>query len=188
MTLQLLHFILSLAPLNFIDLIMSEATVNGKKFQIEWDGKKPQGLLNGVPFDLDMKSLSEGKSHWLHENKSYNIEIVQLDTETKIATIKVNGNPYTVELKDRYDDLIKSLGMENTGKNKVAVLKAPMPSMVLDILVKEGDTIEKDTPLLILEAMKMENVIKSPTAGNIKKIVAVKGKAVEKNSVLIEFN
>ena len=167
---------------------MYQATVNGKKFQIEWDGKKPQGKLNNVPFEVDMQTISEGKSHWLQDNKSYNVEVVQMDAETKTAIIKVNGHPYTVELKDRYDDLIKSLGMEGAGKNKGAVLKAPMPSMVLDILVKEGDTIEKDTPLLILEAMKMENVIKSPTSGSIKKIVAVKGTAVEKNSVLMEFN
>lgn len=167
---------------------MYQVTVNDKKFQIEWDAKKASGMLNGIPFDMDARKISENKSHWLHENKSYNIEVVSLDTETKTATIKVNGNSYTVELKDRYDDLIKSLGMEGGNKNKVAVLKAPMPSMVLDILVKEGDTIEKDTPLLILEAMKMENVIKSPTSGAIKKIVAVKGTAVEKNAVLIEFS
>ncbi len=166
---------------------MYQATVNGKKFQIEWDGKKSEGILNSNPFTVDIKNIAEGKSHWLHNNKSYNVEVVQLDADTKSVTIKVNGNPYTVDLKDRYDDLIKSLGMESGDKSKVAVLKAPMPSMVLDILVNEGDAIEKDTPLLILEAMKMENVIKSPTAGSIKKIVAVKGNAVEKNAVLIEF-
>lgn len=166
---------------------MYQATVNGKKFEIEWDGKKPEGTLNNSPFKVDIQKIAEGKSHWLHNNKSYNVEVVQLDAETKTVNIKVNGNPYTVELKDRYDDLIKSLGMESGNKNKVAVLKAPMPSMVLDILVKEGDAIEKDTPLLILEAMKMENVIKSPTSGSIKRIVAVKGTAVEKNAVLIEF-
>jgi biotin carboxyl carrier protein len=166
---------------------MYQATVNGKKFQVEWDGKTSEGILNDAPFQVDMQKIAEGKSHWLMNNSSYNVEVVSVDAESKSVIIKVNGTPYTVELKDRYDDLMKSLGMEGGSKNKVSVLKAPMPSMVLDILVKEGDTIEKDTPLLILEAMKMENVIKSPTAGSIKKIVAVKGTAVEKNAVLIEF-
>jgi biotin carboxyl carrier protein len=166
---------------------MYQATVNGKKFQVEWDGKTSQGTLNDAPFQVDMQKISEGKSHWLMNNSSYNVEVVSVDAESKSVIIKVNGTPYTVELKDRYDDLMKSLGMEGGNKSKVSVLKAPMPSMVLDILVKEGDAIEKDTPLLILEAMKMENVIKSPTAGSIKKIVAVKGTAVEKNAVLIEF-
>jgi biotin carboxyl carrier protein len=62
-----------------------------------------------------------------------------------------------------------------------------MPGMVLNILVQAGDTVEKDTPILILEAMKMENVIKSPTQAVVKKVHAIKGVAVEKNAVLIEF-
>jgi biotin carboxyl carrier protein len=58
---------------------------------------------------------------------------------------------------------------------------------VLSILVNEGDTIAKGDSLLVLEAMKMENIIKSPTEGVIKKIHAVKGSAVEKNQILISF-
>jgi biotin carboxyl carrier protein len=62
-----------------------------------------------------------------------------------------------------------------------------MPGMVLNVLVKEGDIVEKDTPILILEAMKMENVIKSAASAVVKKVRAVKGVAVEKNAVLVEF-
>jgi biotin carboxyl carrier protein len=62
-----------------------------------------------------------------------------------------------------------------------------MPGLVLNIMAEEGQSVEKDTPLIILEAMKMENVIKSPAQGVVKKINAIKGQAVEKNAVLIEF-
>lgn len=167
---------------------MYKATTDDKyQFEVELNADKSSGKLNGIPFLIDRREIAAGKSHWIKDDKSYNVELVHLEHESKSATIKVNGHTYNVQLKDRYDDLIKSLGMENSNAHKVASLKAPMPSMVLDILVKEGDSIEKDTPLLILEAMKMENVIKSPTAGSIKKIHAIKGSAVEKNSVLMEF-
>jgi biotin carboxyl carrier protein len=66
-------------------------------------------------------------------------------------------------------------------------VKAPMPGMVLQILVSAEQEVEKDSALLILEAMKMENVIKSPAAGKVKRIAIEKGVAVEKNTVLIEF-
>ncbi len=62
-----------------------------------------------------------------------------------------------------------------------------MPGMVLNILVKEGDEVKKGDTLLILEAMKMENSLKATADGVIKKIVAVKGTAVEKNQILIQF-
>jgi biotin carboxyl carrier protein len=77
--------------------------------------------------------------------------------------------------------------MDNMASKKVLELKAPMPGLVLNIVVKEGDSISKGDALLVLEAMKMENNIKSPTDGIIKKIHAVKGNAVEKNQLLISF-
>ena len=62
-----------------------------------------------------------------------------------------------------------------------------MPGLVLDVMVAEGDTVEAGTPLLILEAMKMENVLKSEGDGTIKSIKITKGEAVEKRQLLIEI-
>jgi len=166
---------------------MYHATINGKKkLDIEWDGKS-EWKLDGQDLSTDVSREDAGKSHWIVKDRSYNVEIVQMDVETKEAIIKVNGTVYNIHLKDRYDDLLQSLGMEVGSTRKLSELKAPMPGMVLDILVKENDSVEKDTPLIILEAMKMENVIKSPAAGIVKRINATKGNAVEKNNVLIEF-
>ncbi len=77
--------------------------------------------------------------------------------------------------------------MDSLNSSKVNEVKAPMPGLVLDIRVSEGDEVKKGDPILVLEAMKMENIIKSPTDGVIKKINVKKGLAVEKNQVLINF-
>ena len=167
---------------------MLHATINGKKtIDIDWGGKNKEGKMNDAAFLWDAVEHGENHLNIIHQNRSYNVEIVSRNAETKEVLVKVNGNKYTVQLKDRFDDLLKSLGMEGAGVKKLKDLKAPMPGMVLDILVSEGTSVEKDTPLIILEAMKMENVIKSPAAGVVKKVNAVKGTAVEKNSVLLEF-
>lgn len=167
---------------------MLHATINGKKtYDLEWDGKSKEGKLNNDSFVWDALRSDETHLHVLHKNKSYNVEVVSQDHETKQAIIKVNGTKYTVQLKDRFDDLLKSLGMEGAGEKKLKDVKAPMPGMVLEILVSAGQQVEKDTPLIILEAMKMENVIKSPAAGIVKKVGATVGNAVEKNAVLMEF-
>ena len=85
------------------------------------------------------------------------------------------------------EKLLKDLGMASQLTKKLEVLKAPMPGLIHKISVSAGDTVQKGEPLLILEAMKMENLIKSPGDGTIKEVVAAVGNSVEKNAVLIRF-
>ena len=82
--------------------------------------------------------------------------------------------------------MMQTLGLDKAVK-KVDEIRAPMPGMVLDILVKPGDSVKKNDPILILEAMKMENMIKAPEDAVVKAIPAEKGKAVEKGQVLVSF-
>ena len=70
---------------------------------------------------------------------------------------------------------------------KVNEIKAPMPGLVVKVLVEPQHEVKKGDPVLILEAMKMENIIKSPCDGVIKSINTSKGSAVEKNHTLISF-
>ncbi len=166
---------------------MYHATVNnGITFDIRPASSGMKGTIDGRDYELDVVSAGKGL-HILWNDKSYSAEVVAIDTENKVVTLKVNQNDYEIRLKDRFDDLLKSLGMEGAGVKKVKDIKAPMPGMVLNILVEEGTAVEKDQALVILEAMKMENVIKSPVAGVVKKVSVVKGNAVEKNAVLLEF-
>ena len=77
--------------------------------------------------------------------------------------------------------------MDTFSSKKESEIKAPMPGRVLDVVVQEGDRISKGDNVVVLEAMKMENVIKSPTDGIVKNVCVVKEEAVEKNQVLIAF-
>lgn len=166
---------------------MIHATVNNTAtYDIQSDKTGFNGEINGEAFHLDV--LRDGnKLHVLWNGKSYNAELLSLDVTTKTVLIKVGKTEYPVVLKDRFDDLLKSLGMEGVGTPRVSDIKAPMPGMVLNIMVEDGQQVDKDQPLLILEAMKMENVIKSPIQGTIRKVEVSKGIAVEKNTILISF-
>lgn len=92
-----------------------------------------------------------------------------------------------MELKDKYDELLQQLGMDKMLSAKVNDLKAPMPGLVLDVLVKEGQQIKKGENLLVLEAMKMENNLKAVSDAVVKKVKVGKGARVEKNEILIEL-
>ena len=166
---------------------MYKAKVNEALFEVNFsDDKGQKGTINGKDFSMDMVQLGI-VYHLIHENQSYTLEVVDFQKEEKICVVKVNNSEYTVTLEDRFDSLLHQLGMDNMNSQQVNELKAPMPGLVLDILVEVGTTVTKGDGLLILEAMKMENIIKSPTDGVIKSVEVEKTNAVEENQVLIKF-
>lgn len=138
-------------------------------------------------FDWNCVEVKDGQFHILLKGQSLVADVVEANTAEKTFVIRINNNNYSVQLKDQYDELLQSLGMDMLNNQKESEIKAPMPGRVLDIMLSAGDTVTKGDGVLVLEAMKMENVIKSPTDGVIKKIAVVKEQAVEKNEVLIEF-
>ena len=77
--------------------------------------------------------------------------------------------------------------MDLLTSNKASDLKAPMPGLVVDVTVSPGDQVKKGDKLLVLEAMKMENILKAPADATVKGVNISKGKTVEKNEVLIQF-
>lgn len=145
------------------------------------------GSLNGEEFSTNIIKIRDGVYHLLKDNVSYNLEVVKHIPEEKKMVVKINNTTYTLDIKDKYDDLLHSLGLDNLATKKVNDIKAPMPGMVLNIIVEEGQEVKKGDALIVLEAMKMENILKSPTDGVIKKIAITKGIAVEKNQLLIQF-
>ncbi|HLG03576.1 MAG TPA: biotin/lipoyl-containing protein [Bacteroidia bacterium] len=163
-------------------------TSGEKKHRIvfEKDGSY-SGTIDGTAFLLDVLKQGEKLFHVIRDNKSYEVEIVKADLATKTLTVKVNGTPYPIAVADKYDELLHSLGMDKIAGAKVNELKAPMPGLVLDIIVSEGQQVKKGDPLIVLEAMKMENILKSPADVTVKKIAVKKGMAVEKNQALVLF-
>ena len=143
--------------------------------------------MNGEDVNFDLIEVHDGTFHLILNHKSYNLEVVDFNSEEKTVTVKVNGTKYPLVVKDKFDLLLEKMGLEDLATTKITEVKAPMPGLVLDILVEPGKAIEKGDTVLVLEAMKMENTIKSPTEGTVKSIAVEVGNAVEKNAILIEF-
>ena len=164
--------------------------VNGEKefkTEISQNNNLIAGIINQESFSGDIIKIRDGVYHLIMDNISYNLELIKYTPEDKKMIVKVNNTSYTIEVKDKYDDLLHAMGLDNLLVKKVNDIKAPMPGMVLNVLVTEGQEVKKGDALIVLEAMKMENVLKSPTDGTIKKIAIQKGTAVEKNQLLIQF-
>lgn len=142
---------------------------------------------NDVVSQLDAVSVEKDKFHILKDNTPYQAEIIATDFINKTYTVKVNNSTYTVAIANALDILIKEMGFEVGASKQVNIIKAPMPGLILEISVAVGQEVKENDPLLILEAMKMENSILSPRDGVIKAITMIKGAAVEKGALLIEF-
>ena len=160
---------------------------DNKEFRISIEQEAKSGVINDEKFEWDVIKVKENVFHIIKDCKSYNLEVLSINKDEKLFFSKVNGIKYKFNVQDKYDELLHSLGMDNLTSNKVAELKAPMPGLVLGISIHEGEAVSKGDALLILEAMKMENVIKSPTDGVIKSISVNKGETVEKNQLILNF-
>ena len=155
-----------------------------------WEVDQPTAdtvTLNGQAFAWDIADLGAGRYHVLHEGRSYNAEIVSADYTTKDIVLKINGQRVELHAKDRFDLLLERLGMSNAAATKVNELKAPMPGLIVDIRVQPGQAVLKGDPLLVLEAMKMENILKAPTDGTVNSIKVTLRDNVQKGQVLVQF-
>ncbi|HVA98932.1 MAG TPA: acetyl-CoA carboxylase biotin carboxyl carrier protein subunit [Bacteroidia bacterium] len=169
---------------------MLKISVNNKKtisIDLE-ESASTKGKIDGKDFECDVISVKKDFFHAIKNNQSYSVEIIKTDASEKKISLKVNGTLYELSVKDKYDELLHQLGFDAANAKKINEVKAPMPGLVLEILISEGAAIKKGDPIFVLEAMKMENVLKSPADAVVKKINVQKGNAVEKNQVLVQFN
>ncbi|PAW92931.1 acetyl-CoA carboxylase biotin carboxyl carrier protein subunit [Mucilaginibacter sp. MD40] len=164
---------------------MYKIKVGAEEFELQRDGADL--LLNGKAVPADVKQLNDRLYHIISNHASYNAEVVSFDAQAKTAQIKVNNNLYTISAKDQFDMLLDKMGLSNLMTAKVSDIKAPMPGLVLKILVEEGAEVNKGDNLFILEAMKMENIIKAPADVTIRSIKMQPGDKVEKGQVLMVF-
>lgn len=130
-------------------------------------------------------ALPQGGFSILYKNRSFRAALVKWDRDNKTVTLQVNGQDYEVMIGEPLDRLLQEMGIRQEGRHKMQELKAPMPGLVLQIMVTPGQAVSKGDPLLVLEAMKMENVFKITEDAVIKEIKVAEKTAVEKGQVLI---
>ncbi|MCK0134437.1 acetyl-CoA carboxylase biotin carboxyl carrier protein subunit [Arenibacter sp. S6351L] len=136
---------------------------------------------------LDIVPIGNQQFHALRHNRSYKIKILNTDYANKTMTIEVNGDSYAMVLADEYDQMVDKMGLLTTKTHKINNIKAPMPGLIIDVMAKVGQKVEAGTPLIVLSAMKMENIITSPGEGVVKNIEVNVNDAVDKGQLIIEM-
>jgi biotin carboxyl carrier protein len=165
---------------------MLKVSINQKSFEVSED--KTGMFVDDKPFKADILEYRQGKFHILHDNHSYAAEVIAFDKDSKTLRVRVNNSTMEVTVKDEYDVLLTQMGIDQSAGAKVNDIKAPMPGMVLNVMVANGQEIKKGDAIVVLEAMKMENILKSPADGVVKRILVNKGDKVEKNQIMVNLD
>lgn len=152
------------------------AVVNDQ-FQIDLNGKEA----------LVYQKISDTRIHAIDERASVNAEIVSADFQNKKYSFRIHASVYEVALSNELDLLIGELGFLESLTSISNEMVAPMPGLIVEVMVKPGAEIQKGDGLLVLEAMKMENTLTATRNGMVKNIMVKAGEAVEKGAVMIEF-
>ncbi len=144
---------------------------------------------------VEVEPGSGAEVHWtdrdffevIYQGKSFKGEILNRDIENRKLRLKLNHRVF--ELKKRFvlDDLIAELGLDKVKVKQLKEITSPMPGRILNIQVQVGDHVKVGEPILSLEAMKMENILKSDGEGVVKSVVIEKDQVVDKGELLIQF-
>ncbi|MEZ5016300.1 MAG: acetyl-CoA carboxylase biotin carboxyl carrier protein subunit [Flavipsychrobacter sp.] len=164
---------------------MLQTSIRNNTYTI--DNKDGNWQINDADTELDIQFQPNGLISIIRDGKSYTALVESVDHKAKELKIRVEDQVYTIAIKEEIDQLLESMGLDLKAMQKAEPIKAPMPGKVLKILVTPGQQIEKGDGLLILEAMKMENILKATAPATVKAINIEENTAVEKDTVLIEL-
>lgn len=164
--------------------------LSNKEYKVEFEDKDFSMIhLDGKPFRVELlKDFGDNIFSFLVNQKMAQVEF-ELEEDGTLM-IDHEGIAYEVRVTDELKKLLeiyigKKAGSSSAGQGQV---KAPMPGMVVKVLVKEGLPVTKGDKIIIIEAMKMENSVSSPVTGTVKSIKAREGTPVEKDELLIEID
>lgn len=162
-------------------------------------------MFNNLPFILDVNAgqytfqLIDSDNITLNDsdvnnqiildnNKAKLVSVKEVNHELKRYQIQIDGRTYQVQISDAVDQQILKMNLKSKKSNKLKELRAPMPGLVRQVNVQVGDEVDSGDSLFILEAMKMENVLKSPVNGIVSDLFVKPGESVEKNQILLSFS
>ncbi len=157
------------------------ATVDGRDFVLEIDGSGSV-TVDGESFDVDLRPIDDENLYSLIlDNESFELFV---ERRQGVYYVLVQGDQYAVEVEDARLKKLRDMSSEAKEASGAAVVTAPMPGLVVRVLVEPGERVTQDTGLLILEAMKMENEIRAPREGVVNAINVTDGQTVNPGETL----
>ncbi len=165
-----------------------------ERYQIQWGGirvdisRDSEGvwLSSESGKKVDIEARTPKALHLLINGRSMRLEHI-IRTEEGDLILRLNGLRYCLPIKNRRELLHSGIQAAGIKRRKQTALKAPMPGLVLRLMVTEGQALQAGDPILVLESMKMENVLRAQSDCTIVSAIVQPGEAVEKGQILVNF-
>jgi len=162
-----------------------ESEIDGELFRVNLHKDEQKAEVNGSGIDYQIIHQTNGRLLFRTGTKLFKIDNISVNG--RHVSFSIDGTFIEAVVKDDQDLLLEKLGFSDTAEASAGTLEAPMPGKILEILIEEGQKVEMGQPVLILEAMKMENELKAPIDGTVGSLIIKKGDNVEKNQILLEI-
>ncbi|MGD9899036.1 MAG: biotin/lipoyl-containing protein [Calditrichaceae bacterium] len=162
------------------------ADTKKNKFEFESFLKDDNQIVikNGSEITYDMVALGDGRYSLIKENKSYLVHLIKKDDSYYVHVL---GDLFDVRVEDERVRKVKELVEKSSGAPAGHILKAPIPGLVVKVNVKAGQEVMSGDGLLVLEAMKMENIIKAPYNCLVTEVAVNENTTVQQGQVLIKL-
>lgn len=162
-----------------------EITIKNRTTEVQINPETHEFFVGGDCRSYSFRSRPNGRKLLRVGLKLYKIDNITVQPHDIEFTI--NGRWFHAGVRDERDMLLDEMGFKTAAEIGEGLLKAPMPGQIIELLVEEGDDIERGEPVAILEAMKMENELKAPVAGSVSSVDVAVGDSLEKNASILEI-
>ena len=161
-------------------LMLYEVTIDGKKYRLDLNRAEASWTcrLDGLEVEVDAVLARPDVLSLRIGNSTYEVKSERVANDLHLW---VGSTRFVAEVRDPRSLRGRSRAGDDKGPKKIV---APMPGKVVRVLLHDGDEVELGAPVAVVEAMKMQNEIKSPKKGTIQKILVTEGAAVNAGDVL----
>ncbi len=163
--------------------MLFKTIINDRVYRVEIDQNKSVARIDDEKMEYEIIDQKNGRLLLRSGTKLYNFDNIIVNGSH--VSFAMNGDFVEANVKDERQLLLEKLGFENLTDNKTGDLISPMPGKILEIMIQQGDTVIAGQPLMILEAMKMENELKATANGIVSSLLVNTGDNVEKNQHLL---
>jgi biotin carboxyl carrier protein len=170
-------------PVLLIMKLTAEIAGEKRELVIEYDGARVVAEIDGRRYELEAQAAQPGAYLLLSDSDVYDCRVHPAGAKKEALEVTVGGRAYSVTLTDTK----RLRGGESVGAalDGTAQIVAPMPGKVVRVLVEAGAEVEAGAGLVVVEAMKMQNEMKSPKAGKVTSVNVQAGATVNAGDVLV---